>query len=60
VDYAPAKLGDRELLLPAQMALDSRTGKHAGQNTVTYSGYRQFTASSGLVDDPEPKSAPVN
>ncbi len=54
IDYATVNIGDKDLLVPMQLLLESRNGRQWYENTETFSNYRRFTATSNvLTEQPE-------
>lgn len=51
IDYAPVTIGDRQFTLPSQLVVQTRSGRKIYENTLRFSGYRQYAASSSIVVD---------
>ncbi len=49
LDYGPARIGDREYILPAHFELTQESSGGSTQNRTDYSGYRKFETEASLV-----------
>jgi hypothetical protein len=60
LDYAYAKIGEQEFLLPSQAEMSSKTeGKYLSRNTIDFRMYQKFSADAVIKFDQDAATAPA-